>query len=282
MGILQLVKDPTEMSHLARDWNFDSHVGLVPTMGFLHDGHLDLVRQARRQCSQVIVSIFVNPLQFGPNEDFERYPRDLERDMELLKQAGATMVFAPDVAAFTPPGMTFTIDPGPAANVLCGQYRPGHFAGVCTIVSKLFNVTRPGTAVFGWKDAQQFLILSKMVKELNIPLEMQGMETRREPDGLAMSSRNTYLTPAQRRAAPSIYKGLQIIRQLIFSDAGLSTAELKQRFSETIAEEPELQLQYIEIVSHELKPLERIEPGNTLIATAVYAGSTRLIDNIRL
>jgi len=282
MCILQLVKDPAEMSRLARDWNYAEHVGLVPTMGFLHEGHLDLVREARQQCSQVIVSIFVNPLQFGPKEDFDRYPRNLDRDMELLQEAGATLVFAPDAGAFTPPDMSFTIDPGPAANILCGKYRPGHFAGVCTIVAKLFNVTRPGRAVFGWKDAQQFLILSRMVKELNIPLEMQGMETRREADGLAMSSRNTYLTPDQRAAAPAIYQGLQMIRESVANNHTLSIAELKQLFVEAIGRQPELELQYIEAVSHELKPLEIIEPGHTLIAAAVYAGNTRLIDNIRL
>jgi pantoate--beta-alanine ligase len=211
--VIKVVKNVSEMSSLASQWSFDAHTALVPTMGALHEGHLALVRAAREHAERVIVSIFVNPLQFGPAEDFNRYPRTLDQDTTLLAEAGADLVFAPAPDDMTPPGMLFSVDPGPMADVLCGHYRPGHFTGVCTIVTKLFQVARPGHAYFGWKDAQQFLILRRMVEELNIPVTLQAVETIREADGLAMSSRNNYLTPELRAAAPAIFAALSALRR---------------------------------------------------------------------
>ncbi len=279
---LHVIDNVARMTELAGRWSFSDEVALVPTMGFLHDGHLSLVRHAARQARTVVVSIFVNPLQFGPAEDFDKYPRNFDRDAELLAGAGATHIFAPQAQDITPKEMTFTVDPGPMATVLCGKYRPGHFTGVCTIVSKLFNITRPGHAAFGWKDAQQFLILRKMVADLNIPVSLTALETAREADGLAMSSRNTYLTVEQRQAAPSIYRGLTLAKAAF--DAGeLRTRHLLGQLEETIKSEPALTLQYAEAVNMEtLEPVDMVTAGNTLIAVAVFAGETRLIDNIRL
>ncbi len=282
MNSIKVVSEITDMQELAVEWSFSRAAALVPTMGFLHDGHLSLVREAARQAETVMVSIFINPLQFGPNEDFEKYPRDYERDISLLKKAGATIIFLPSPDELTPPDMAFSIDPGPMASVLCGKYRPGHFAGVTTIVMKLFQITRPGLALFGWKDAQQFLILQKMVTDLNVPVTLQGLETQREPDGLAMSSRNSYLSAEERHSAPAIYKGLQRIKAAYGRGEG-SANRLKSIFTEEVVSESVLTPQYIELVRMDtLEPVDRVQPGNTLVAVAVYAGTTRLIDNIRL
>lgn len=279
---MRCVKSVFEMAALAREWSFDPQTALVPTMGALHAGHLKLVKTACSQADRVIVSIFVNPLQFGPAEDFERYPRDLEGDIALLAAAGADLLFAPDGSEFTPPSMRFSVDPGALGDRLCGQYRPGHFRGVATIVSKLLHVVRPGQAFFGWKDAQQFLLLQKMVHDLNMPLVLHGVETEREADGLAMSSRNAYLTPAQRAAAPSIYQGLTQATALAQSGQ-MKTSALLAPIKDAIARQPELRLQYAEAVRMDtLDPIDKLVPGNTLIAVAVYAGETRLIDNLQL
>lgn len=270
------------MASLAKEWSFDPRTALVPTMGALHAGHLKLVKAARTGSDRVIVSIFVNPLQFGPSEDFDRYPRDLQGDMERLAAAGADLLFAPDVREFTPASMRFFVDPGALGERLCGQYRPGHFRGVATIVSKLFQVVRPGQAFFGWKDAQQFVLLRKMVHDLNMPLTLHGVETERELDGLAMSSRNLYLTPAQRAAAPAIFQALSQAKAR--ADAGeLQTGSLLQSIRDTLALQPELRLQYAEAVAMDtLDPIDNVIRGNTLIAVAVHAGGTRLIDNVQL
>lgn len=276
------VQGVAEMSGLAREWNFDDGTALVPTMGALHEGHLEIVRAAKGRNGRVVVSIFVNPLQFGPSEDFGRYPRNLDRDAELLAQAGADVLFSPDAEAITPPGMLFSVDPGPMADVLCGRYRPGHFRGVATIVTKLFQVVRPGHAYFGWKDAQQFILLSKMVRDLNIPVQMHGRETVREPDGLAMSSRNAYLNGKQRAAAPVLYRALENARN-IATEGGHDAESLLQGIRQEIDSEPLLKLQYAEAVSLEtLEPVDTVVPGHTLVAVAAYAGDTRLIDNVRI
>jgi len=283
MQPLKIVSRITDMVQLASGWSFSRGVALVPTMGYLHEGHLSLVRAARKEAEEVVVSIFVNPLQFGPNEDLEKYPRDLNRDLNLLLAAGATLVFVPEVADITPVSMTTSVDPGEMGTKLCGRYRPGHFTGVCTIVSKLFNIVRPGVAVFGWKDAQQFLILNKMVMDLAIPVKLRALETARELDGLALSSRNTYLNEAQRKAAPTIAMSLKELKARYGSQPNVPVADLRDIFKRLIENQPELKVQYIEIVSMDsLEPVDRIVPGNTLIATAVFAGQTRLIDNIRL
>lgn len=267
---------------MASEWSYSERVGLVPTMGYLHEGHLALVRKARSKADKVIVSIFVNPLQFGPSEDFAKYPRDFGRDAALLGEAGADLIFYPTADDITPESMVVSVDPGEMSNVLCGRFRPGHFRGVCTIVTKLFQIIRPGFAVFGWKDAQQFLILRKMIEDLNIPIIMEALDTVRDPDGLAMSSRNNYLTSEQRRAAPAIYQGLQAVETAV-KKGTLNVDELFTMFRQRVAMEPELEIQYVEAVSMDrLEPLQTVVPGNSLIAAAVYAGSTRLIDNLRL
>ena len=282
MAGLNVIKDIDKMERLASEWRFDQNISLVPTMGYLHDGHLALVKEAAKRSSKVVVSIFVNPLQFGPNEDFNRYPRDTERDLELLKEAGADYVFIPDALEFTPPSINFTISPGEMGTVLCGKYRPGHFDGVCTIVMKLLQLISPGLAVFGWKDAQQFLILQKMVQDLNIPVRLHALDTIRESDGLAMSSRNIYLDSEQRKAAPAIYRALQDL-QVMTKSGTTSARNLTTHFLQSLTPYPQLEVQYIQVVSQEnLAPLELVIPEKTLIATAVYAGQTRLIDNIRL
>lgn len=279
---MKIVKSATEMTRLAETWSYHSGCAIVPTMGALHEGHLALVSRAKSAADRVIVSIFVNPLQFGPGEDFDRYPRNLERDSELLQSAGADIVFSPNADVMTPADMRVTVDPGPMGDVLCGQYRPGHFRGVCTIVSKLFHITRPGQAYFGWKDAQQFIILRKMVQDLNLPVAMHGVDTKRESDGLAMSSRNAYLKPEERRAATVLSEALEKAR-VSYSNGQNSTAYLVVQIQETIAAEPLARLQYCEARSMDtLEPVDSVLPGNTLIAVAAHFGETRLIDNIRL
>lgn len=278
----EIIHDVFLMSDRAHEWNFSQRVALVPTMGFLHDGHLALVREAAGKADKVIVSIFVNPLQFGPAEDFAAYPRDISRDARLLSEVGADIIFAPCATDITPSDMTFTVDPGRLGEALCGKYRPGHFAGVSTIVTKLFQIVRPGVAVFGWKDAQQFLLLRKLTIDFNIPLKLHAMETLREADGLAMSSRNSYLNMEQRMAVPAIYRGLSEV-QKSFRNGVDDVSRLVEIFRNTIMAEPSLTFQYAEGVEmDELETVDKVHEGNTLFAVAVYSGKTRLIDNIRL
>lgn len=279
---LQVIDNVRQMTDLSGRWSFSADVALVPTMGFLHDGHLALVREAARHAQSVVVSIFVNPLQFGPAEDYEKYPRNYQRDAELLAGAGAKYIFIPQANDITPPAIRFTVDPGAMGNVLCGKYRPGHFTGVSTIVSKLFNIVRPGVAIFGWKDAQQFLIINKMVRDLNIPIKLIGVDTKREHDGLAMSSRNSYLTEQQRAAAPAIYEALA--KAADANKRGYKESKsLLDLVRKRIEVEPLLELQYVEAVAMDtLVPVDTVQRDNTLVAVAVYAGETRLIDNIRL
>lgn len=258
-----------------------SPVAFVPTMGYLHEGHASLIRRAAELAPRVVVSIFVNPLQFGPQEDFERYPRDLERDVRVAGEAGATDIYVPGVAELTPPGLQITVDPGPMANVLCGASRPGHFRGVATIVTKLFNLVRPDVAVFGWKDAQQLLIIRKMVEDLNLPVRIEGVETIRDPDGLAMSSRNTYLSPEERKEAPVIQQGLQRALQL-FRQGETSGERLAEAVRRHIGENSSGRIDYVSCVSRQdLQPVSVPRQGEVLLAAAVYFGKTRLIDNIR-
>jgi pantoate--beta-alanine ligase len=251
-------------------------------MGYLHEGHAALIRRAAETCPVVVVSLFVNPLQFGPDEDFERYPRDFQRDIALAAQAGATDLYHPEPEAITPPDSVFRVNPGPMADHLCGRSRPGHFQGVATIVCKLFHIIQPDIAVFGWKDAQQFLILSRMVAELNMPVQMVGVETIREPDGLAMSSRNSYLSSQERQQAPVLYRALSAARDMAVSGE-LNCCALIHTAEEMIRRESDARIDYIEAVLQDnLQPVERIVPGKTLFALAAYLGKTRLIDNIRL
>ncbi len=259
-------------------------LALVPTMGALHAGHLTLVRTARAHADHVTVSIFVNPTQFGPNEDYARYPRRLEQDVAALEALGVDVVFAPTVEEMYPDG--------PAANLtwvyvekldahLCGRYRPGHFRGVTTVVAKLFNICRPHVAVFGLKDAQQFQIIRRMVRDLHYDIELIGVPTVREPDGLALSSRNTYLSPEERKQAVVLSQAVEAARQAI--EAGEQRPEaIVEAMRQILARAPLARVQYAEVVDAEtLQPVTRIRPGQRVLAgVAVFFGDTRLIDNV--
>lgn len=257
-------------------------LGLVPTMGFLHEGHLSLVRAARRDNDSVAVSIFVNPTQFGPNEDFERYPRDQERDLALLRAEGVDIVFAPSPEEMYPPGFDDWVEVrGPLAERLEGAARPGHFRGVATVVARLFRIIEPDRAYFGEKDAQQSRVIRRMVRELGLPVEIVGLPTVREPDGLAMSSRNVYLSPEERSAALSLSRSLYIGRKL--TEEGVRDAETVRRaVRECVKREPLVKLEYVSVADDEtLEELDTID-RRALLLLAARAGSTRLIDNIRL
>ncbi len=256
-------------------------VGLVPTMGYLHEGHLELMRQAAKICNTVIASVFVNPTQFGPGEDLDRYPRDLERDARLAEGAGVDAIFNPSVEEMYPAGYCTYVDLERITEKLCGLSRPGHFRGVATVVTKLFNIVKPDCAFFGQKDAQQALVIKRMVDDLNLDLQILIVPTVREADGLAMSSRNTYLDPGQRRAALVLYRSL-LKGQEEFRKGERDPVKICRLVTETIRAEPRVVIDYVEIYSHpDLEPVEKIQ-GPLLLALAVKIGSTRLIDNILL
>lgn len=255
-------------------------IGFVPTMGFLHEGHLSLMRAARQQNDFVVVSIFVNPLQFGQNEDYEDYPRDLETDSRLAAAAGCDLIFSPPAQDFYPPGYATSVEvEGSMTKRLCGASRPGHFRGVTTVLAKLFNLVAPDDTYFGQKDAQQCLVVKKMLHDLNYGINFHIMPTVREADGLAMSSRNKYLNPRQRAVAPVLYQSLQQAEALILAGER-DGAALKAAMHSRITSVPETVVDYIEIADTQgLRPLERLA-GECLIALAVRLGSTRLIDNV--
>jgi pantoate--beta-alanine ligase len=255
--------------------------GFVPTMGYLHEGHLSLVRRARAENDRVAVSIFVNPTQFGPHEDYARYPRDLERDLRLLEPLGVDLVFVPSVEEMYPPGFQTWVIVEEVSRPLEGASRPGHFRGVATVVAKLFNILQPDRAYFGQKDAQQTVVIWRMVQDLNIPVEIVICPTVREPDGLAMSSRNTYLNPEERRAATVLFRALQAAKARY--EAGERDAErLREAMREVIRAEPLARIDYVSVAHPEtLQELERVE-GPALLSLAVYIGTTRLIDNLML
>ncbi len=268
------------MTRLAATWT--RPVALVPTMGALHAGHLALISQARRAVGAkglVAVSIFVNPLQFGPAEDLSRYPRPLRRDLALCRTNGVDLVFHPGAEDMYAAGQSIAVSETLLSAGLCGHSRPGHFSGVCTVVAKLFNLVRPEVAVFGRKDYQQLAIIRRMVRDLNFPVRIVPAETVREPDGLAMSSRNMYLPPDERAQAPVLRRALLLAAEKVKAgerDAG----RLRDAVIETLAGAPLAQVDYAEIVDEEtLQPVRRIEQP-TLIALAVFFGRTRLIDNL--
>ena len=253
-------------------------VGFVPTMGYLHEGHLSLIKRAKAENDICIISIFVNPTQFGPNEDFEKYPRDFERDFTLSENAGADVVFVPEASEMYPNGFQTYIEVGELTQNLCGASRPGHFKGVTTVVAKLFNIVSAHRAYFGQKDAQQLLVLEKMVKDLNMDIEVIGCPIVREADGLAMSSRNVYLSPDERAQATIINKSLQEAKRLI-KGGQRNANRLETAIRDIIAQAPLAKIDYIEIVSQDtLQSIETLE-GKVLIAVAVHFGKTRLIDN---
>ena len=262
----------------ARGRRADRRLGLVPTMGALHEGHLSLVRRAREERDLVVVSIFVNPAQFGPTEDYRKYPRNPEQDMRMLEPLGVKAVFAPEAGEMYPSGFDTWVEPGEAAESMEGAHRPGHFRGVATVVGKLLNIVQPQAAYFGQKDYQQMVIVRRMVRDLNLDIDIVVCPIVREEDGLALSSRNVYLKGEDRKAARVLSCSLKKAETLAASgerDAEKIVAEMKKIF----ATEPRAQLEYAEIVDGEtLAPLKRLEPGSVALVAA-RVGPTRLIDN---
>lgn len=256
-------------------------IGFIPTMGALHEGHLSLVRRAAGVSDTVVVSIFVNPAQFGPSEDLDKYPRTLSHDVDLLTRLEVDYIFAPTPEEIYPREFESFIEVEGLSGKLCGASRPGHFRGVTTVVAKLFSITAPHAAFFGQKDAQQAIIIRKMVKDLNFPVDIRVCPIVREPDGLAMSSRNVYLKPGERAAATVLHRSLCRAATLVMEgvrDAGVVVGEMRR----LIAAEPLARIDYVEIVdTAELEPVKTLK-GEALAALAVYLGSTRLIDNILL
>jgi len=256
-------------------------VGLVPTMGALHDGHLSLVRAAKSQCDVVVVSIFVNPLQFGPNEDLGKYPRTFERDCELLEREGIDFLFMPSTEEMYPANAVTFVTVDGLSDRLCGRSRPGHFRGVTTVVAKLFAIVEPDLAFFGQKDAAQAAIIRRMVCDLNFPAEIIVCPIVREPSGLAMSSRNAYLSPQERESALALYRSLFEVRHA-FEQGERQTARLIEAGKHVLARESGVRPDYLEIVDPEtLDPLLEVDRP-ALVAVAAFVGSTRLIDNILL
>jgi len=256
--------------------------GFVPTMGFLHKGHLSLVRRARDENEMVIVSIFVNPTQFGPNEDFQDYPRDLSRDLGVLEEARVDAVFTPTVDDIYPSGASTMIEVESLSNILEGASRPGHFRGVATVVCKLFHVVQPNRAYFGEKDYQQLQVIRRMVHDLHMPVEVVGCPTIREPDGLAMSSRHVYLSQPQREAAVALPQALFRAKQLCI-EGEHDVAKLQAEVHHRLANEPLIRPDYMAIVHpYTLQPLASVGLEGAVLCLAVWIGKTRLIDNIRL
>jgi pantoate--beta-alanine ligase len=259
-----------------------SPVGFVPTMGYLHEGHLSLVRRARAENGSVVVSIFVNPTQFGPHEDFQRYPRDLERDLGLLDTEQVDAVFTPEVDEMYPTGASTMVEVEGLSSILEGASRPGHFRGVATIVCTLFHLVHPDRAYFGKKDYQQLQVIQRMVHDLRMPVEVVGCPTIREPDGLAMSSRNVYLRPAERQAAVALSRALSQAERLVKDDVW-DGSRLQAEVQNMLDKEPLIRTDYVAIVHpHTLQPVVRLAAEGAIICLAVWIGHTRLIDNIHL
>lgn len=278
---MQVFNNPTEMQNWCLEQKRQGKtIGLVPTMGYLHEGHLALVRKARTSCDTVVVSIFVNPIQFNVGQDFEEYPRDLEHDRSLLEQENADAIFAPSIAGMYPQGYNSFVELyGEITEKLCGGARPGHFKGVTTVVSKLFHICVPDLAFFGQKDAQQVLLIEKMVRELNFPLKIVRVPIVREADGLAKSSRNVHLDEKQRQEALVLSRSLQEAQRLIAAGER-NVKKLKKYIQDYIETSSQARIDYIEIYNaYDLSDLEEIR-GEVIIALAVWFGTTRLIDNL--
>lgn len=280
---MKIVRNIDEMTEISKEIisNRKTH-GLVPTMGYLHEGHLSLVRQAVNDNDFVTTSVFVNPTQFGPNEDFESYPRNEEKDINSLQKLGVDYVFAPTVGEmYFKDHSTYVLE-NELSNVLCGEKRPGHFKGVTTVVSKLFNIIKPTRAYFGQKDAQQFRVIRRMVRDLNFTVELVEMPIVREKDGLAMSSRNIYLTNEQRREAPLIHRALLKGKERI-KEGKNDVSEIKDVIKKIIGDSENIKIDYIEIVDEQtLNILDKINDADrdrVIIAIAAFVGQARLIDN---
>jgi len=279
---MRVVESLAEMKALARAWRRAGRtIGFVPTMGYLHEGHLSLVRESKARADVTVVSIFVNPTQFGPNEDFQKYPRDLAKDKAYLETGGVDCLFYPTAAEVYPPGYRTYVEVTGLQDKLCGRSRPGHFRGVATVVFKLFEVVRPDLAFFGAKDAQQVLIIRRMAADLDLDLEIVTCPIVREPDGLALSSRNAYLDPEERKAALVLSTSLRWAERSVAAGER-DAARLAAGIRSVIEAEPLARIDYVEAVDPEtLEPVAEVR-GEVLVALAVFFGSTRLIDNTRL
>jgi len=276
---MKVIEKIGDMKRLRRE--LTEPVGFVPTMGYFHEGHLALVRRARAENPTVVVSIFVNPTQFGRQEDFGNYPRDLQRDLAILEKERVDIVFMPSVAEMYLPQFNSWVEVGKVTERLEGAFRPGHFRGVTTVVAKLFNIVQPTRAYFGQKDAQQAVVIKKMVADLNMNLEIITVPTVREPDGLAMSSRNAYLNPEERQAALVLYQALSLAQQLWLQGEKDAQA-IRQQMIDLIQKEPLAEIDYVSIAAPEtLGELDIVNPP-ALVSLAVSIGNTRLIDNVVL
>ena len=279
---IAIVSSPDEVRKQVKAWRKEGlTVGLVPTMGYLHEGHQSLIKKSVEENDRTVVSVFVNPIQFGPNEDLATYPRDLNRDATLCEETGADLIFHPEPADMYADDFCTFVDMDRVTKNLCGKTRPTHFRGVCTVCSKLFHIVGPDRAYFGQKDAQQLAVIRRMVRDLNFDLTIVGCPIVREEDGLAKSSRNTYLSPAEREAAPVLHKALVKGEELI-RDGETNATVIKEMIRATIDAEPLAEIDYVEVVDFDsIEPIDRIDPagGSVLVAIAVYIGSTRLIDN---
>jgi pantoate--beta-alanine ligase len=275
---LQIISTIQDLVYARTQWS--GPIGFVPTMGYLHEGHLALYRQARTENRNLVGSIFVNPIQFAPHEDLNRYPRDLERDLATLERIGVDVVFTPTSEIMYPQGFTTYVTPeGPLATQAESATRPGHFRGVATIVLKLFQLVQPTNVYFGQKDAQQSAVITHMIQDFNMPIRMQALPTIREADGLAMSSRNSYLTPAQRQAATILYQTLQAARTMIEEQPQATPNDILQTMQAMLAREPHLRLDYVEIRDADtFLPLKTLQ-APALLLIAAWIGQTRLIDN---
>ena len=276
---MQVVKTVKEVRDIVSGWKREGlSVGFVPTMGYLHEGHRSLIEKSVSENDRTVVSVFVNPIQFGPSEDLASYPRDLQRDMDVVGSAGGDLIFHPEPSEMDPGHLTSFIDTSETTELLCGAVRPGHFRGVCTVVGKLFNIVMPERAYFGQKDAQQLATIRRFVRDLNFNVQIVACPIVRESDGLAKSSRNTYLSADERQAALVLSQSLQKGKALI--DAGeRDAAAVKEAIRAHLLTQPLARIDYVEVVDNEnIRRVERIS-GSTLVAIAVYIGKTRLIDN---
>ena len=276
---MQVVKTVKEVRDIVSGWKREGlSVGLVPTMGYLHEGHRSLIEKSVSENDRTVVSVFVNPIQFGPSEDLASYPRDLQRDMDVVGSVGGDLIFHPEPSEMYPGHFTSFIDTSETTELLCGAVRPGHFRGVCTVVGKLFNIVMPERAYFGQKDAQQLATIRRFVRDLNFNVQIVACPIVRESDGLAKSSRNTYLSADERQAALVLSQSLQKGKALI--DAGeRDAATVKEAIRAHLLTQPLARIDYVEVVDNEnIRRVERIS-GSTLVAIAVYIGKTRLIDN---
>ena len=276
---MDMVADPREMQERARRWREQGlTIAFVPTMGYFHHGHLSLMEYGRKVGDKLVVSLFVNPTQFGPSEDLERYPRDLERDAKLSEEVGVDVLFTPAAEQMYPPGYQTYVTVDGVSQGLCGASRPGHFMGVATVVLKLFNLVMPHTAIFGEKDYQQLVVIKRLAADLNLFVEVVGRSIVREEDGLAMSSRNTYLSPEERRSALCLYRALQAARRLV-SACKNTREDILATVQQIISQTPHTRIEYAALVDPET--LEKVETvqGAARLALAVWVGNTRLIDN---